>query len=275
MSVQAPHAPEAPRARTRRSRPLIVLAVSVAVAVVVAVVLVAVQLFQVVTWQRPEFPSLAANPDPSLHGTVAYLSDSTNCVHVVAAAGRPDKEVYCLPEQDVKVAERLGKEQGPQLVWRDDGRLEVTMFRMTDPPGPSFNPGWQRIVDVRTGAVEDVPAADVPTDANRGTHPMVNAAGQELELTSADGDVELTLVDDAGSRTLLSVDGNPEAGYRVPAAFWAPDGTWVAADDGRILVIVPSDPPVVRVLTGASSQGRFDGELSRFAVSDADLLAPE
>lgn len=275
MSVATPRAPRTPESPGRRPRPLTVLLVSVGVVVVVAVVLVAVQLFQAVSWQRPEYPSLAANPDPSLHGTVAYLSDSTSCVRVVAAAGRPDKEVYCLPEPDIEVAKQLGKEQGPQLVWREDGRLEVTMFRMTDPPGPSFNPGWQRIVDVRTGEVEDVPAADVPSEANRQTHPMVNDAGQELELTSADGDVELTLVDDTGRRTLLSVDSNPEAGYHMPAAFWAPDGKWIAADDGRILVIVPDDPPVIRVLTEDSSQGRFEGELSRFAVTDADLLAPE
>jgi hypothetical protein len=250
------------------------VAVSVGVALVVVGVLVAVQLLLAASWQRPEFPSLAAHPDPSLHGTVAYFSDSTGCVRVVAASGRPDREAYCLPAPDVKVAEKLGKELGPQLVWRADGRLEITMFRMTDPPGPSFNPGWQRIVDVRTGAVEDVPAADVPSEADRQTHPMVNAAGQRLELRSVDGDVELTLVDDAGRRTLLSVDSNPEAGYHMPAAFWAPDGTWVAADDGRILVIVPTDPPVIRVLTGDSSQVRFEGELSRFAVTDADLLAP-
>ncbi len=275
MSVQTPRAPRTPESSPRRARPLAVLLVSVAVAVVVVLVLVAVQLFQAASWRKPDFPSLAANPDPSLHGTVAYLSDATNCVRVVAAAGRPDKELYCLPEPDMDVAKQLGKELGPQLVWRDDGRLEITMFRMTDPPGPSFNPGWQRIVDVRTGEVEDVPAADVPSAANRQTHPMVNADGQELELTSADGDVELTRVDETGSRTLLAVDSNPEAGYHVPAAFWAPDGKWVAADDGRILVIVPSDPPVVRVLTEDSSQGRFDGELSRFAVTDADLLAPK
>ena len=86
------------------------------------------------------------------------------------------------------MAKQLGKEQGPQLVWRDDGRLEITMFRMTDPPGPSFEPGWQKVVDVRTGEVEDVPAADVPSGANRQTHPTVNAQGQELKLRSADGD---------------------------------------------------------------------------------------
>ena len=38
--------------------------------------------------------------------------------------------------------------------------------------------------------------------------------------------------------------------------------------------IVPDDPPVIRVLTDESAQGRFEGELSRFAVTGLDLLAP-
>ena len=268
----ATSAPEQTKPPGKRSSRLVWALVAVAVTIAVAVVVVAVQLFIVASWQRPEFPSLAENPDPALHGTVAYLSDETDCVRIVAAAGRPAKEVFCLPEQDLEVAKTLGKEQGPQLVWRKDGRLEITMFRMTDPPGPLFEPGWQKIVDVRTGEVQDVPAAEVPGAADRTTHPMVNAAGQRLELTSENGDVELTLVDDAGPRTLLSVDGSPEAGYSMPAAFWSPDGTWIAADDGRILVITPEDPAVIRVLTDESDQGRFAGELSRFAVTDADLL---
>ena len=65
-----------------------------------------------------------------------------------------------------------------------------------------------------------------------------------------------------------------EAAYGMPAAFWSPDGKWIAADDGRILVIVPTDPPVIRVLTDESAEGRFEGELSRFAVTGLDLLAP-
>jgi hypothetical protein len=196
-------------------------------------------------------------------------------VRVVAAAGRPSKEVYCLPEQDVKTAQKLGKEQGPQLVWRKDGRLEVTMFRMTDPPGPSYDPGWQKIVDVRTGEVEDVPAADAPTEPDRSTHPMVNARGQQLRLSGGEGHDELTMADEAGTRTLLSVESSTESGYHLLAAFWSPDGTWVAVDDGRILVVVPSDPPVVRVLTDESDQVTFEGELSRFAVTGEDLLAPQ
>ncbi|HEX5532701.1 MAG TPA: hypothetical protein VFX33_03050 [Actinomycetales bacterium] len=220
----------------------------------------------------PQFPSLATTPDPSLHGTVAYMADD-GCVWIVAAAGRPSKEVYCIPPMDVSKAEKLGKELGPQLVWLPGGRLEVTMFRMTNPPGPGFNPGWQRIVDVRTGAVQEVPASQVPSEPNRQTHPTVNAQGQKLTWTTTDnGRIEVKLTDSAGTRTLLKAQGPGEMTYRLGAVFWEPDGRWVAADDGRILIITPDDPAVTRVLTSNASDGAFDAELSRFALTSEDVL---
>jgi len=40
----------------------------------------------------PSFGSLAESPDPSLHGTVAYLDSKYGpCLHVVAAGGTPSK----------------------------------------------------------------------------------------------------------------------------------------------------------------------------------------
>lgn len=80
---------------------------------------------------------------------------------VVAACGGQPTEVFCIPDEPVAKSRALGKPLGPQLVWREDGRLEVTLFRMTDPPGPLFEPGRQWIVDVPTGVVEEV-----PTDAS-------------------------------------------------------------------------------------------------------------
>lgn len=72
-------------------------------------------------------------------------------------------------------AVKQGKEIGPQLVWLPDGRLQVTVFRMTPPAKPEAVPGlhrgWQKITDVPTGNVEAVPAADVPSQPNRQTHP--------------------------------------------------------------------------------------------------------
>lgn len=84
---------------------------------------------------------------------------------------RPARQDRGLPKPDVLKAVKQGKEIGPQLVRLPDGRLQVTVFRMT-PPGkleavPGLHPGWQKITDVPTGNVEAVPAADVPSQPNR------------------------------------------------------------------------------------------------------------
>lgn len=222
----------------------------------------------------PAFPALADHPDPSLHGTVAYFDDRAGAVTVVAAAGAPSRVVYRVPPLDPAEAERLGKPVGPQLVFRDDGRLEITMFRMTKQPGPGFRPGWQKLVDLRTGQVVDTPAAEVPSTPVTG-RPTVNAAGDRLVSSSSEnGRVTVTLVTAAGARrTLLDVKGPGEGTYRLNTeAFWSPDGRWVLVDDGRILVVTPTDPPVTRVLTAASAMIAFDGH--RFAVTGLDLLTP-
>jgi hypothetical protein len=179
----------------------------------------------------------------------------------------------------VQKAVKEGKEIGPQLVWLPDGRLQVTMFRMTPPPKPgavpAFHRGWQEIVDVRTGKVQDVPAADVPAQPDRRTHPVVSPAGQRVNWTSDRGKVTVTLTSRNGSsRTLLSVQGPSDYTYGLGAAFWAPNWQWIAADDGRILIITTGSHPVTRVLTEESSRGAFDADLARFAVTGTNLLTP-
>ncbi len=52
-----------------------------------------------------------------------------------------------------------------------------------------------------------------------------------------------------------------------------PDRQWIAADDGPILIIT-GYPPVTRVLTTESSQGAFDPDLARFAITDTNILTP-
>ena len=55
--------------------------------------------------------------------------------------------------------------------------------------------------------------------------------------------------------------------------FWAPNWQWIAADDGRILIVTPDDPSVTRVLTNDSTMNTsgLDPSLARFAVTD-DIL---
>ncbi len=266
--VHAP-APEVPPPARRVHWPL-----GVGIALVVGILaVVGVAVVPDMVRGVPSFPSLADTPDPSLHGTVAYFDDGSRCVRIVAAAGRPAKDVLCLPAMDVPSAQKLGKEIGPQLVWRTDGQLEVTMFRMPFTPGPGLNPGWQKVVDVRTGTVTDTPEADVPYEANTTSQPSVSPSGARLTWTSDDqtGRVRITVTDANGTRTLLSARGPGSYTYGLHAVFWPPDGRWVAADDGRLLVITPSEPPVTRVLVDRPGGPLED--FPRFAVTSADLLA--
>lgn len=263
-----------PPATDHRRRRWLWSALAAAAAVVVGVT--AFLVVRDLAWREPSFPSLAAHPDRSLHGTVAYYADRSGCVRIVAAAGRPDKTVLCLPKgQNPAKAAKLGKEVGPQLVWLPGGRLEVTVFRMTPPakPGavPAYHPGWQKIVDVRTGHVTDVPAAALPSTPTLATHPMVSPSGRRITWASADGRVKVMVSAGGRSRTLLSVAGPPET-YWLGAAFWAPGWHWIAADDGRILIITTGRHPVTRVLTAASSRIVFEQRFARFAVTGADLL---
>lgn len=227
----------------------------------------------------PSFPSLAEQPDRSLLGTVAYVAPN-GCVHLVAAAGSPSKEVYCLPEEDMSQAPRVGKEVGPQLVWLPDGRLEITVFRM-DPSAmkesetaPGLIAGWQKILDVRTGDVEDVPAGDVPSEPNLSTEPTLSPDGEQIVVTSdaLSGKVEVVLRSEAEERTLLDVRGPAKYMYGM-RAFWAPNWQWIAADDGRILVITTDDPSLTRVLVGERSFGRSGGTIGpSFAVTAEEIL---
>jgi len=260
---------------SKRRRRRVIIGVVVGAVAALLLGLVVVPFLVAVTWQKPEFESLAEHPDSSLHGTVAYFADQSACVRIVAAAGRPAKDVLCLKDQDVSEAMQKGKEIGPQLVWLPDGRLEVTMFRMSDPPGPTFRPGWQKVVDVGSGAVQDIPVADSPSETDLTSHPAVAPDGARISLESDNSEVVLT--EGAVSRTLLSVDRPPDHSYGLLSAFWSPTWRWVAADDGRILIITTDDPAVTRVLTDESTSVAFGGDderVARFAVTDLNFLIP-
>ena len=227
----------------------------------------------------PSFPSLAEQPDTSLHGTVAYFANDTGCVRIIAASGQGSKDVLCLSQSDLAVKPEQGiKPAGPQLVWLADGRLEVTMFLWTPAPGPPvYTPGWQKVVDVRTGKVDEVAAAQVPSTPNTSTEPTVSPNGERVGYTldGASGRVTVTLTDSSGTRTLLAARGPGEYTYQFGPAFWAPNWKWIAAsDDGRILIITPGAPSVTRVLVTRSGAGAGGGTAGpAFAVTSSDLLS--
>lgn len=227
----------------------------------------------------PSFSSLAAHPDRSLHGTVVYYANDTGCLRLVAASGQSSRTLWCLPKEDSSAWPTVGKPAGPQLVWRSDGRLEVTMFRLMPGPGKgqALSAGWQKIIDVRTGKVASVAAAQLPSAPNTTTEPTVSPEGQRVGYTldGSTGRAKVTLTDSTGAtRTLLSVHGPGMYGYRFGPVFWAPNWEWIAAsDDGRILVITPGTPSLTRVLVTGSAGGAGGGTAGpAFAVTRADLL---
>ena len=206
----------------------IVVASVVAIALGVGVGAVVVVVSVVDTFQRrglppPEYPSLIATPDESLQGTVAYLSEAKSptagrqaCARVAAASGAQSKDVLCWPISEPALA---------TVVWQPDGRLLVTSFDA--PVGKGILvPEWAKLVDVATGAIEDVPDSELGDDARPSAGPSTNPEGQRLVRTGKDGNVNISLVGPSGSRTVFSVeDANPDWGIQTGPT-WSPDFEW-------------------------------------------------
>lgn len=231
-------------------------------------------VFVVSTFLRPdpEFVSLALVPDPALSGTVAYFDDESLCVRVVAAAGQPNREVYCLDDQAPSAAEKEGKDVGVDIAWLPDDRLQLTLYRMAAQAGaPVFEPAWRRLVDIRTGDIEEVPSADFAGDVPVQSCVTTSPTGERIVTESDSGHAVVTLVSAQGERTLLDVRGNPET-YGISDACWAPNYQWIATNDTRMLVITPGDPPLTRSLTPPMTTFYGYDALSWYAITAADLL---
>lgn len=224
----------------------------------------------------PKFPLLSDRPDASLHGTVAYLA-TDNCIHLADLSGIGDKNLWCMPKWDPDEAAALGKPMPPQLVWLPNARLEVTVFRMTK--GPEVKPGWQKVIDVETGAVTDTPASQTPTKPNLATRPTTSPSGDVVSFTSNDetGRITISVTSATGVKSvLLDVRGPNHYAYRLNAAFWAPDFKSIIADDGRILVVTPTEPPSTRILKkvgGGNPFGDVNPAHAGFAVTSEELAS--
>ena len=261
----------AERSSSKPLWPYIVGAVVVALAVVGFLVVRGIAAYNK---PNPVFPSLADNPDPSLQGTVAYYDVATKCVRIVAAAGQPSKDVLCITEDEAWHPTQDA--YGPLLAWLPEGRLQVTMLLWGERQAEAEAAGWwQKIVDVTTGVVEEVPAAEVPNTLPETTEPAPSPNGEQIEVTSEGGHVEIVLTDAAGSRTLLSAEGNPEYAIKVPPT-WSPDGRWIVVENeaSEILLITVDDPAVTRVLATNAMSWLGWGGRTHLAVTSAQLLEP-
>ena len=254
-----------------------VVGIVVAVAALVAVGFVVTVVLIESDQEIPEFPSLVDDPDLSLQGTFAYTDAGTGCVRIIAASGSASKDVYCPEPWSVDEAAKLGKPIGPQLVWLEDGRLEATWFRMVGPPDKGLRPGWQVVIDVRSGEVEELTRDSAPSEPNLDTRPQISPDGSEItsESDSLNGRIDVSIVQpDGESKTLLSAQGPGKYMYGVRGTLWSPDYEWIVVDDGRILIVTLGEPALVRVLVD-SLGGGLDGNDPRessFALTAENYL---
>jgi hypothetical protein len=95
-----------------------------------------------------------------------------------------------------------------------------------------------------------------------------------VSTISGSGQTEVVLDDASGPRTLLAFPAAPpEANYQFGPAFWAPNGDWIAAGDGRILIITTADPAVTRVLRDDARAASLVST-PEFAITERNLLTP-
>lgn len=182
----------------------------------------------------PDFPSLAQTPDPSLHGSIAFLKPhpDDNCIFVVAASGGQPEKAACVE----------GAEGGGTLEWLEDGRIQLTGYGNAQEPDK-----WRVFVDVETGDVESVPKDQIPEQPD---DPMESPGpnGEKVASEGGHGTLKVTLTTEDGKRTLLSVGAPDTYAWSLPA--WSPDGEWFVVKDDldRLLLVTTSDPSQTRVL---------------------------
>lgn len=226
-----PVPPAVPRPKQRGRRITILLAVGL-------LVLVGGFFFGRSLWwslrPTPDFPALADDPDPSLHGTVAFWKPYPNddCVYVVAASGGTPTELTCFED---------GDGGGGELAWLADGRLQVTAYA-TDQESATV----RKIVNIETGQVETV--TDEIPDRSDPPSEALGPNGEVITSSSSRGNLTVTLTTDQGTRTLLSV-GAPDT-YTLSPPAWDPDGDWFVVKDDldRLLIITTSNPSQTRIL---------------------------
>lgn len=256
-----PPPPDSPAVPKRRTGWIILGAF--VVALLVGVGLVAKSLYDYGK-PPPDFPSLVDQPDPDLTGTVAWVDISRQCVRVMDIGGGPSRDVYCFgPGKTYDL-------DWTTLVWLPDGRLEITTHSW--PPDEDIRVDSQRIVDVATGDVDEVPSADLPEPRtpDLDTGPTERSDGAMLSVENDGAHASLVLTDEDGSRTLLEASGNTEYGFQDPV--WGPDGSWALVDDGRLLLVTVDDTPTTRILLENGAHG-FSAGARGWAVTGEELPA--
>ena len=201
--------------------------------------------------KMPTYPSLRAQPDPAISGTVAYSTlgvatpqGKKSCVEAVAAGGGTPVQLFCVNWGQKKT-------MAPVLRWLADGRLDATS---------QDSDHWRKVVDVAKGSVFDVTWAAPGTGTSE-----FGPQGQVVEWYVSLGTLTLRMSTGATTRTLLSVDVPPE--YSLSSPQWSASGAWFTVVDSaaRILVVTTGATPSVRYLADGESPAVTDTSFARLA----------
>ncbi|MGH7571807.1 MAG: DUF2157 domain-containing protein [Gemmatimonadota bacterium] len=247
--------PTESRAADRHARRLRALVAAVGIALAVAV---GVWVFGVAP--LPDYPSLAARPDPSIPGRVAFLRWGTRpCLYVVPASGGDPRRLRCASRGEGD-ADWLG---GP-VGWTRGGRIVVQAF---GPSGPRA-----LVLDPETGRLLERIQVDEPLLARPLT--QVGSGGPEdarLLVNRSDGEATLGIAShDSSPREIARVSG-PQ-GYTFWEALWSPDGEWILIRDSNqnLLIVRAQEGAPVRILADRVS-GPFAWHVRGLPAHTVDL----
>lgn len=178
----------------------------------------------------PDYAALAAHPDPSVPGRVAFLRwwAGPPCLYVVPASGGEARRLRCTDEE-ADDSDWLGEPLG----WTQEGLIVVHAF------GPS---GSRAIVlDPETGRTLDrIPVPEPffgrPPPFGQGAREdgarlLVRSSGRTATVGIAPAD--------GPPIEVARVSGPP--GFAFREAFWSPDGEWILVrDSNQNLLVLPA-----------------------------------
>ena len=221
----------------------------------------------------PEFPTLAAEPNPSFRGTVAFIAGPSeprkvesdgqvtmrkdSCAMVVRASGGRAQQVMCWPMPDRELA---------SVAWTGDGRLRITGFEEGQKAKPI--PIWGREIDLSTGENVTVAIENLATDAFPEPPPVTNLNDETLVVRNGRGSATVTVVRSGSQQVLFSVkDQNP--GFAIQGTpQWSSDGKWFVMYDGRRLLTTTNDAaPSTKVLAENVSGAIGEWGATTFALT--------
>jgi hypothetical protein len=229
-SLRRGPAPGRSATATRQSKRAGIAAAAVALAVCVAIWAFGVA-------PLPDYPSLAAAPDPSIPGRVAFVRwGERPCVYVVPARGGPERRLRCTDDEED------GEDwYGGPIAWTRDGRIVVQAF------SPSGNRAI--VLDPATGSLLERIAVQEPLAERAPPEAEARDDGARLLVNRTGGAATLGIAPRAASpRELARVEGPPA--YRFGEARWSPDGEWILVRDSNqdLLVVRAREGAALRLL---------------------------